>query len=76
MRRYADSYGLETADNRIMVVDYSVNGDSFVTGKPHLWSDKQIFDGGVTNWALAPDGKLSRCSCRRRSRAEGEAHFA
>ena len=47
----------ETADNRIMVVDYSVNGDSFVPGKPHLWSDKQIYNGGVTNWALAPDGK-------------------
>ena len=47
----------ETLDNRIMVVDYAVNGDSFLPGKPRLWSDKQIYNGGVTNWALAPDGK-------------------
>ena len=47
----------ETADNRIMVVDYTVNGDSFVPGKPRLWSEKQIFYPGVSNLALAPDGK-------------------
>jgi len=47
----------ETLDNRIMVVDYGVNSDSFLPGKPRLWSDKQIYNGGVTNWALAPDGK-------------------
>ena len=47
----------ETADNRIMVVDYTVNGDSFVPGKPRLWSAKQIFYTGVSNLALAPDGK-------------------
>jgi serine/threonine-protein kinase len=47
----------ETADNRIMVVDYTVSGDSFVPGKPRLWSDKQIFYPGSVNLALAPDGK-------------------
>jgi hypothetical protein len=47
----------ETADNCIMVVDYTVNGDSFVPGKPRLWSEKQIFYTGVSNLALAPDGK-------------------
>ena len=40
-----------------MVVDYTVNGDSFVPGKPRLWSEKQIFDAGLANLALAPDGK-------------------
>ena len=47
----------ETADNRIMVVDYTVNGDSFVSGKPRLWSEKQIFYPGNSNLTLAPDGK-------------------
>ena len=47
----------ETADNRIMVVEYTVNGDSFLPGKPRLWSEKQIYYAGVTNLALAPDGK-------------------
>jgi serine/threonine-protein kinase len=47
----------ETADNRIMVVDYTVDGDSFVPGQPHLWSEKQIFYAGFSNFALAPDGK-------------------
>jgi Tol biopolymer transport system component/predicted Ser/Thr protein kinase len=47
----------ETTNNRIMVVDYTVNGDSFVPGKPRLWSEKQIFYPGSWNLALAPDGK-------------------
>jgi len=33
----------ETLENRIMVVDYTVAGDSFVPGKPRLWSDKELF---------------------------------
>jgi serine/threonine-protein kinase len=40
-----------------MVVDYTVNGDSFVVGKPRLWSQAQIFFTGSSNLALAPDGK-------------------
>jgi serine/threonine-protein kinase len=47
----------ETADNRIMVVDYSVDRGSFVAGKPRLWSDKQLFYIGTSNLDLAPDGK-------------------
>jgi len=47
----------ETADARIMVVNYTVDGDSFVPGKPRLWSDRQIFSPGFSNLALAPDGK-------------------
>jgi len=47
----------ETADNRIVVVDYTVNGDSFVPGKARLWSEKQIFYPGASNLTLAPDGK-------------------
>jgi serine/threonine-protein kinase len=47
----------ETADNRIMVVDYTAGGASFVPGKPRLWLDKQLFYTGTSNLDLAPDGK-------------------
>jgi serine/threonine-protein kinase len=47
----------ETQDNRIMVVDYSVDDGTFVRGKPRLWSDKQLFYGGFPNVDLAPDGR-------------------
>jgi serine/threonine-protein kinase len=47
----------ETGDNRIMVVDYTVNGNSFAPGKPKLWSDVQLLYPGSLNLDLAPDGK-------------------
>jgi serine/threonine-protein kinase len=47
----------ETMDYRIMVVDYSIDGGSFVRGKPRLWLDKQLFFTGGVNLDLAPDGK-------------------
>jgi serine/threonine-protein kinase len=48
----------ETLDHHIMVVDYTVSGDSFVPGKPRLWSETQIFfEWSGRNLALAPDGK-------------------
>ena len=47
----------ETLDNRIMVVDYSVDGAAFVPGKARVWSDKQLFFAGTSNLDLAPDGK-------------------
>jgi len=47
----------ETQDNRIMVMDYTVDGDAFLPGKPRLWSDKQIFYTGTSNMDMSPDGK-------------------
>lgn len=47
----------ETADNRIMVLDYTVEGESFVPSKPRPWSDKQLLYSGTSNLDLAPDGK-------------------
>jgi Tol biopolymer transport system component len=45
-------------DSRIMVTDYTATRDSFVPGKPRLWSDQQVRDlGGIPNYDLAPDGK-------------------
>jgi hypothetical protein len=40
-----------------MVVDYAVDGASFVRSKPRLWSDRQLFSIGSPNLDLAPDGK-------------------
>ena len=47
-----------TEDNRIMVADYTVKGDSFAAGKPRLWSEKQLANVGLNpNYDVAPDGK-------------------
>jgi serine/threonine-protein kinase len=47
----------ETADSRIMVVDYTVSGNAFVPSKPRLWTERRIFFPGLHNLALHPDGK-------------------
>jgi Tol biopolymer transport system component/predicted Ser/Thr protein kinase len=47
-----------TPDNRIMVADYAVKGDSFaVVGKPRLWSDVHIYGPSYVHKDLTPDGK-------------------
>ena len=46
------------APNRIMVVSYTVEGDSFRAGKPRLWSEGQFTGGGTAqNFDLHPNGK-------------------
>ena len=47
----------ESADHRIMVVEYTVDGTSFMPGEPRLWSDTHLFYTGTSNLDLAPDGK-------------------
>jgi len=48
----------QNLDNRIMVAGYVAAADSFMVGKPRLWSNTQIrAEGPVTNLDLAPDGK-------------------
>jgi serine/threonine-protein kinase len=47
-----------TEDQRIMVVNYNVRGDSFVPEKPRMWFGKQLVNIGLAaNLDLAPDGK-------------------
>jgi serine/threonine-protein kinase len=56
-----------TSEGRIMVVDYTVEGDSFRNSKPRLWTDKQIGTilgyipnfgrGGGRVFDLTPDGR-------------------
>jgi serine/threonine-protein kinase len=43
-----------TRDYRIMVVDYAVNGNSFVAGRPRFWTGSEKRLRGAD---LAPDGK-------------------
>ena len=41
-----------------MTVDYTAKGDSFVAGKPRVWSETRILDlAGNTSFDLTPDGK-------------------
>jgi serine/threonine-protein kinase len=45
-------------DNRIMVVDYTIKGDSFSTvGKPRVWSETKVYGPTFVHKDLAPDGK-------------------
>jgi serine/threonine-protein kinase len=47
-----------TEDNRLMVSTYTVVGESFVAGRPRLWSNTRLFNVGLTqNFDLASDGK-------------------
>ena len=46
-----------TPDNRIMVAEYTVKGDSFAADKPRVWSEKKLADFGligIGNYDLAP----------------------
>jgi serine/threonine-protein kinase len=48
----------ESLDNRVMVADYTVEGDSFVPDKPRVWSETRLANLGMfKNYDLAPDGK-------------------
>jgi serine/threonine-protein kinase len=44
-------------DQRIIVVSYTARGDSFVAGKPHVWSEKRLLDRPYETYDLAPDGE-------------------
>jgi serine/threonine-protein kinase len=46
-----------SADRRIMVAKYAVNGDSFSANKPQVWSDQRLLELPVPVYDLAPDGK-------------------
>lgn len=46
----------QTNDQRVMTVSYTVKGDSFIPGKPRLWSEARLANLSVPNYDLAPDG--------------------
>jgi len=46
------------ADRRVMAVNYTGAGDSFIPGKPRTWSEARLLNiGPLSAWDLAPDGK-------------------
>ena len=47
----------QNLDNRIMVMDYTVTGDSFIPGRSRVWSNQELHDVRVLNYDLAPDGR-------------------
>lgn len=48
----------ESLDGHIMVADYTTRDDSFISGKPRVWSPTPIRQTGlVKNLDLAPDGR-------------------
>jgi serine/threonine-protein kinase len=48
----------ETLDQRVMAAGYTAKGDSFVAGKPRLWTATRLRAIGLfSNYDLAPDGK-------------------
>jgi eukaryotic-like serine/threonine-protein kinase len=47
-----------TQDSKLMVVAYTTSGDSFVAGKPQVWSPGQFLElGSFYSFDLHPDGK-------------------
>jgi hypothetical protein len=67
----------EGTDSRIMIVDYTVKGDSFVPGKPRVWCHSQLFNPGLLNLDLAPDGKrfAALYAPEMAGGAKGPVHF-
>ena len=49
---------VEANDDRILVVPYSVSGDSFIAEKPRVWSPQPVFRTGLfSSLDLSSDGK-------------------
>jgi serine/threonine-protein kinase len=47
-----------TEDERLMVADYTIQGNSFVTSKPRVWYANALANLGLTaNFDVAPDGQ-------------------
>ena len=47
-----------TDDQRLMVVDYRVNGGTFAAEQPRIWSGEPLANTGLaSNFDLAPDGE-------------------
>ena len=56
MRKSTELFFL-AGDDRIMVVSYTVEGNSFVAGRPRVWSPTPIRRDGVrANFDISADG--------------------
>jgi serine/threonine-protein kinase len=62
-------------DDRIMVVNYTIEGNSFIGGSPRAWSPTQVFRDGVRqNFDVSPDGKRVVMFPRPMEQTEGSQH--
>jgi serine/threonine-protein kinase len=56
--RTANELFYRAEDLRLMVVPYTATGDTFVAGRPRVWSDRRLYNLTLTpTFDLAPDGK-------------------
>jgi serine/threonine-protein kinase len=66
-----------TGEGRVMVVNYSASGDSFVPGMPRPWSEVSVLAmSGTPTYDLAPDGKrLAALMANRADREKPVTHL-
>lgn len=50
-------YKAITPDNRMMVAEYTAQGEAFFPGKVRLWADVRVIDNGFPTFDVHPDGK-------------------
>ena len=47
-----------TPDNRVMTAGSTAKGDTFLAGKPRVWTEARLrIGGGYLSYDLSPDGK-------------------
>jgi serine/threonine-protein kinase len=62
-------------DDRIMIVNYTIEGNSFIRGTPRAWSSTQVFRDGVRqNFDVSPDGKRVVIFPKPMEKTDGSLH--
>ncbi len=79
-RNGKEMFFFDVQDDRIMVVNYSVKGDSFVAEKPRVWSGQSValtMSGAVgAQYDVAPDGKrIAVASYAKSSTQQDSSHI-
>ena len=47
-----------TLDSRVIAAGYTAKGDTFLAGKPRVWTEARVrASGGLSNYDIASDGK-------------------
>ena len=68
--RTANKLFYRTEDQLLMAASYSIVNAEFVAARPRVWSQRRLFNSGLTqNFDVAPDGGQFACKCRPRSQA-------
>lgn len=64
----------QSYDRHVQAVSYTVRGDTFVAGKPRVWSEIRLGDTGIfPSFDLAPDGKSIMALFPAEDRRGGDA---